>query len=53
VVTLESAGDTTSCPVIELSESIVTFEDPVFVESDCKLAETVTVGGLGTEAGAL
>jgi len=44
VVTLERAGDTTSCPVNELSERMVTLEDPLLVKSDCKAAVIVTVG---------
>src|SRR5216684_4028858 len=32
---------------------MVTLDDPVLVESDCKTAVTVTVGGLGTEFGAV
>jgi hypothetical protein len=32
---------------------MVTLEEPVLDASDCQMAVTVTVGGLGTELGAV
>ena len=52
VVTLDSAGESESGPWIELSDRMVTLDDPVLVESDYKTAATVTVGWFGTNAGA-
>jgi len=43
VVILEMFGESVSA-VIELIERMVTLEDPVLVESDCKTAVTVMVG---------
>ena len=53
VVRLDRAGESSSGPVIELSDWIVTLDEPVLVESACKTAVTVTVGGFGTEMGAV
>src|SRR6266852_1384348 len=55
VVTLASGGEIVNGPLIELSDMIVTLAEPLFVESDCKTAVTVTMSGAGpgTEAGAV
>jgi hypothetical protein len=53
VVRLARAGDTTKGAVTALRERMVTLEEPVLDASDCQMAVTVTVGGLGTELGAV
>jgi hypothetical protein len=52
-VTLDSAGESVNGPWIELSDMIVTLAAPLFVESDCKTAATLTVGCGGTARGAV
>jgi hypothetical protein len=52
-VTLERDGDTTSDPVKELGDRIVTLADPLLVESDCNAAVTITEVWLETEFGAV
>jgi hypothetical protein len=52
VVTLDNVG-VRVMDWIELTERIVTLEDPMLLGSDCEMAVTVTVGGMGTRAGAV
>ena len=52
VVTLDNVG-VRVMDWTELTERMVMLEDPIMLESDCEVAVTVTVGALGTKAGAV